>query len=294
MANPRLLARLASRLRYELASLVADARHAWRMGRRPWIAGAMCVLSAACALAERFSAARPALARAGDVYANLPVENELVRMPLSVFLPTADLPLWGAVLQTAVVVGLAELVAGRLGTIVVASAGQLLSTLTSRYLIALGTAVLIGLPLSQAGVLDTGPSGISTAVGGWLLARRGAYASLALLILAIAAAAAIQTNLDGREHAAALAVGVAAAGVQAPALRALPRRVVRGFRSLADGGSEVAKARVDVGLDQVGEVGGSPSHWSVAGHGLVGGLTAESAAEVSAGSSAGPTAAKSR
>jgi hypothetical protein len=172
------------------------------------------------------------LARAGGVYADLPLTQELARLPLSAFLPTGDLPLWGALLQIAVVVGLAELVIGPISTIAVAAAGQILSTLTSRYLIALGTAVLIGLPLSQAGVLDTGPSGISTAVGGWLLARRGAYASLALLVVAIAAAAALQSNLDGREHAAALAVGVGAAAIQAPMVRAVPRLMVWRVRSL--------------------------------------------------------------
>jgi len=232
MANVRLPREALGRLRRELAGLLGDARQAWREGRRPWMAFSMCLLSAACAAADQFASMQPLLTRIGGVYADLPVTKELARLPLSAFLPTADLPLWGALLQTAVVIGLAELVIGPISTVLVASAGQLLSTMTSRYLIALGTAVVIGLPLSQAGVLDTGPSGISTAVGGWLLARRGAYASLALLVVAIAAAAVLQSNLDGREHATALAVGIGAAVIQAPTVRALPRRAVRGVRSL--------------------------------------------------------------
>jgi len=252
MPNPRLPGGPAARLRRELTGLLGDAARAWRAGRRPWIAASMCVLSAACAAADQFAAARPALARAGGVYANLPLTNELARLPLSAFLPTADLPLWGALLQTAIVVGLAELVIGPLSTLFVASAGQLLSTMTSRYLIALGTAVAIGLPLSQAGVLDTGPSGISTAVGGWLLARRGAYTSLALLVVAITAAAALQTNLDGREHAAALAVGVGAAAIQAPAVRAAPRRAARGLRSLLPVGARSGTTAAGTGVRRRG------------------------------------------
>jgi hypothetical protein len=261
MANLGLLRRFFARLGHELTGLFGDAAYAWRMGRRPWIAAAMCVVSAGCAAANQFPIVQPVLARAGDVYASLPVANELARLPLSAFLPTADLPLWGALLQMALVVGLAELVAGRLTTLLVASAGQLLSTLTSRYLIALGTAVVIGLPLSQAGVLDTGPSGISTAVGGWLLARRGAYTSLTLLVLAIAVAAALQSNLDGREHAAALAVGVGAAAIDLRALRAVPSRVVRGMRSLRGAAAAVevpVSVRRTAALQQAGEAASGP------------------------------------
>jgi hypothetical protein len=223
---------MAGRVRAELGALLGDAGRAWRAGRRPWIAATMCVLTAVCAVAERYSGPRAVLARAGDVYARLPLDGELARMPLSVFLPTADLPVWAAVAQIAAVVGIAELVVGRVSTAVVAGAGQALSTLAARYLIALGPAVVLGLPLSQAGVLDTGPSGISTALGGWLLARRGAYASLALLTAAIGFAAVVQFNLDGREHAAALVAGVGIAVLQSSAVRALPARAAQEARAL--------------------------------------------------------------
>ncbi|HEY3869245.1 MAG TPA: hypothetical protein VGM10_12875 [Actinocrinis sp.] len=226
---------LARQVRGELVALLGDAGRAWREGRRPWIAATMCVLTALCAAAEQFPGARTGLAMAGDVYARLPLGGELARMPLSVFLPTADLPVWAAVAQIAAVVGIAELVVGRVSTAVVAGAGQALSTLAARCLIALGPAVVLGLPLSQAGVLDTGPSGISTALGGWLLARRGAYASLTLLTAAIVFAAVVQFNLDGREHAAALVSGVGVAVLQSSAVRALPGRAAREARALWTG-----------------------------------------------------------
>jgi hypothetical protein len=69
--------------------------------------------------------------------------------------------------------------------------------------------------LSQAGILDTGPSGITTAIGAWLLARRHAYATLSLLTIALTVAAFLQPNIDGREHETAMLVGVLAAVAQA-------------------------------------------------------------------------------
>ena len=88
----------------------------------------------------------------------------------------------------------------------------------------------IGLPLSQAGILDTGPSGITTAIGAWLLARRHAYATLALLMVALTVAAFVQPNIDGREHETAMFVGIIAALLQARfgarlRQRVLPQRV---------------------------------------------------------------------
>lgn len=225
------------RLGWEMHGLMEDARRSWRTGHRPWIAGIMCLISVVCAAAGNLAPAQPFLWRAGYVYANLPVFGELERMPLSIFLPSAELPLWGAILQTAIVIGLAEMLIGHVATVLVAGLGQLLSTLAARYLILLGTAVAIGLPLSQAGVLDTGPSGVSTSVGGWLLARRKAYFTLLLLVLAIGVATVLQPDIDGREHATALAVGVAVSLVSRPWLRVLPYRaayvVGRGFQLAA-------------------------------------------------------------
>jgi hypothetical protein len=68
--------------------------------------------------------------------------------------------------------------------------------------------------LSQAGVVDTGPSGITTAVGVWLLARRRAYATLSAVIVVLMIAAVVQPDIDGREHAIAMFVGVAIAAMQ--------------------------------------------------------------------------------
>jgi hypothetical protein len=206
--------RYGRRLVDELRSLLVDVYSAWHSGRRPWLATMSCLLTMAVAGAWHEQADRSALVRVGDVYAAQPLGTELERMPASVFFPTFDLPWWAAVIQVAAVLGVAELVLGRPGLTLVGGLAQFVSTLTARVMIIYGAVVHIGLPLSQAGVVDTGPSGITTAIGSWLLARRHAYATLALLMAGLTVAAFIQPDIDGREHEAAMVVGVGAAFLQ--------------------------------------------------------------------------------
>ena len=202
------------RLLIELQSLLRDVGAAWRSGRRPWLATLACLLVAAASGAWHDPQSHEALAKVGDVYAGQPLQVELVRVPASVFLPTFDLPWWAAVIQVAAVLGVAELLLGRPGLTVVGGLAQFASTMLARVMIIYGAAVHIGLPLSQAGILDTGPSGITTAIGAWLLARRHAYATLALLMAVLTVAAFVQPNIDGREHETAMFVGIIAALLQ--------------------------------------------------------------------------------
>ena len=203
------------RLRDELQSLLRDVDAAWRSGRRPWLATLACLLIAGVYGAWHEPQSHEALVRVGDAYAGQPLNAELVRVPASVFLPTFDLPWWAAVIQVAAVLGVAELLLGRPGLTLVGGLAQFASTMLARVMIIYGAAVHIGLPLSQAGILDTGPSGITTAIGAWLLARRHAYATLALLMTALTVAAFMQPNIDGREHETAMFVGIIAALLQA-------------------------------------------------------------------------------
>jgi hypothetical protein len=202
------------RLLDELRSLLVDVASAWRSGRRPWLATAACLLTVAVSGAWHAPQGRDALVKVGDAYAAQPLKVEVVRLPASVFLPTFDLPWWGAVIQVAAVLGVAELLFGRRGLTVVGGLAQFASTMAARVMIIYGAAVHMGLPLSQAGMLDTGPSGITTAIGSWLLARRHAYATLALLMVGLTVAAVFQPNIDGREHEIAMLVGILAALVQ--------------------------------------------------------------------------------
>jgi hypothetical protein len=211
--------RCGQQLVAEFRLLLTDVFVAWRSGRRPWLAAAACTLTLAISAAWQHPQSRVDLGRVGDVYARQPLNVELARLPASVFFPTFDLPWWAAVVQVAAVLGIAELVLGRPGLTVVGGLAQFASTMAARVMIIYGAAVHLGLPLSQAGVLDTGPSGITTAVGAWLLARRRAYATLTLLMAALTVAAVIQGNLDGREHEAAMVVGILVATAQSHLLR---------------------------------------------------------------------------
>jgi hypothetical protein len=207
--------RYTRRLLEELRSLLVDVRNAWQSGRRPWLATLACLLIAAASGAWHEPQSHEALLKVGDTYAGQPLKTELVHVPASVFLPTFDLPWWAAVIQVAAVLGVAELLFSRGGLTVVGGLAQFASTMTARVMIIYGAAVHIGLPLSQAGILDTGPSGITTAIGAWLLARRRAYATLALLFTGLTVAAFIQPNIDGREHETAMLVGILVAALQA-------------------------------------------------------------------------------
>jgi hypothetical protein len=217
----------------ELWSVAVAASARWRAGRRPvvaGIAGALCVLGAA---GYGIGGLRPVLLSAGAVRAALPMATELGRLPISAFLPTVELPLAAAVVQVVVVFGLAELLLGRVSMVVLAAGAHVLSTLLARALIVLGTVWMVGLPASQAGVLDTGPSAMTTAVGAWLLLRVRALWCVSILGAGLVCAAMVQDNIDGREHLAAFGCGLIAPRL-ASVTCALLRRSARARVVVAD------------------------------------------------------------
>lgn len=206
----------------ELGSIWELSLVRWRAGARPVMAAAAGLLCVAGDAADTSSRLHHLAVAGGAVTAALPVRIELARLAGSAFLPTAELPLPLAVIQVVLVLGLAELVLGRCATAAVAITAHLASTLFARLLIGAGTAAVFGLPASQAGVLDTGPSAMTAAVGSWLLLRTRAYWCLGMLGAALTIAAILQDNIDGREHLAAFGCGVLAAlTLEAKSLRRL-------------------------------------------------------------------------
>jgi hypothetical protein len=181
-----------------------------------------------------FHVLSPELWRSGDVYAALPVTTELLRLPMSLLMPTAYLPLWGAILQLLVVIGLGELIFGRSVTLLVAAAGHVGSTLMARVLIEAPHAALFGLSPAIARVLDTGPSGATTAVGACLLVALRMNRSAILLALGLLIAALLAPGLDAVEHTTALLVGLSAGAgtrwVYSRTLRATWARSLRDAR----------------------------------------------------------------
>jgi hypothetical protein len=194
----------------ELRRVFVIARFAWKNGRRPWFAAMMAAGAVAVYVLLHNSVVAPWLWRAGDVTAALPLSTELWRLPLSLFVPTAFLPLWAAVGQLLVVLGLGEILLGRWVTVVVAALGHAVATLTARAMIEVCSGNLFCLPAGLAHAVDTGPSAAVTAVGACLLVTARCYRSAAVLSGALLIAAIAAPGLDGQEHLLALACGLIA------------------------------------------------------------------------------------
>jgi hypothetical protein len=152
----------------------------------------------------------PGLLRAGAVSASLPLSVELWRLPMSLFLPTAFLPVWGAAAQLFIVLGAAEVLLGRWRTLAVAAAGHVVATLSARALIHYCPGNLVCLPAALSRAIDTGPSAAVTAVGACVLIATRSYRCAAVLCCALLIAGAVANGLDGEEHLVALACGLLA------------------------------------------------------------------------------------
>ncbi|MGY6027032.1 hypothetical protein [Streptomyces spinosirectus] len=162
----------------------------------------------------------------GAVRAEDPLWLALLRTPLSLFVPALDLPVWGALVQVLFVFGVAELCLGRRRTLVIAYAATLAGTLYARAGIRLGFDNPLGLPHSDAAVVDTGPSAAVVGLAVFLGWRYGAYFTAGAVTAAMAVEVMLKGNLAGKEHLAAIAVVVLLCAV--PALRHRRRGPVRG------------------------------------------------------------------
>jgi hypothetical protein len=192
----------------EFVHLWLLARYAWSRGVRPWLGVATALACVLVAAFLHFHILRPELWHSGDVYADLPLTSELARLPMSMFFPTAYLPLWAACAQLAVVIGLGEMILGRWLTIAVALIAHFGSTLIARTLLLSVHGHLFGLTPALARVLDTGPSAATTAVGACLLIAARMNRAAVLLSAGLLIAALVAHGLDGVEHTAALVWGL--------------------------------------------------------------------------------------
>jgi hypothetical protein len=212
LANESTLERVStptSSLTQEFLRLWLLARHQWSRGARPWLGIATALATALVALFLHYHILRPELWRSGDVYAALPLTSELERLPMSLLFPTAYLPLWAACAQLLVVIGLGELILGRWLTVVIAMVGHIGSTLIARVILESVHGHVFGMAPALAHVLDTGPSAATTAVGACLLVSTRMNRCAVLLSVGLITAALIAPGVDGIEHTAALAFGVA-------------------------------------------------------------------------------------
>jgi hypothetical protein len=147
----------------------------------------------------------------GGISAKLPLDVALIRLPGSMLVPAPNLPAWGALTQVLLVFGLAEAWFGARRTLGIALAATALSTLGGRIMCMLGPHHLLGLPGSEAWVLDTGPSSAVVALLVYVCCRRRAWLTLSVLVATMVGELIVLPNLAGREHIIAIAVGAAAA-----------------------------------------------------------------------------------
>jgi hypothetical protein len=172
--------------------------------------------------------------RLGGVYATLPWWQALLRTPVSVFLPDPWLPVWGLLLQVAVVFTVAETTIGPRRTLTTALLATLAGTSLARCSLWASPHRLPGLLPADLLVRDTGPSAAVVALGVLVCVRHRAWWTASLIVLAMTVEVVLLPNLAGYEHlagitavlllAAARPSGRAAGDHRLPALRQGPLR----------------------------------------------------------------------
>ncbi|MFJ8662840.1 hypothetical protein [Streptomyces sp. NPDC093795] len=151
----------------------------------------------------------------GSVRAEDPLWLALLRTPLSLFVPALDLPVWGALAQVLLVFGIAEICLGRGRTLGIAYLATLAGTLYARVGIAIGPDSPLGLPASDARVVDTGPSAAVVGLAVCVCWRYRAFWTGGAVIVAMVVEVVVKPNLAGKEHLAAIAGVLVLIGVQA-------------------------------------------------------------------------------
>ncbi|MFI9624361.1 hypothetical protein [Streptomyces sp. NPDC052042] len=141
----------------------------------------------------------------GAVRAEDPLWTTLLRTPLSLFVPALDLPVWGALAQILVVFGIAEICLGRWRTLVIAYLATLAGTLYARIGVALGPDGPLGLPASDAQIVDSGPSAAVVGLAVYVCCVYRAWFTGGLVIAAMVVEVFFKNNLAGKEHLAAIA-----------------------------------------------------------------------------------------
>ncbi|MEC3993608.1 hypothetical protein VSR01_08685 [Actinacidiphila sp. DG2A-62] len=159
--------------------------------------------------------------RLGGVYATLPWWIAALRTPLSLFVPDPSLPVWGLLLQVAVVFGIAETTLGARRTLVLALLATVAGTWFARWSLWTGADPLLGLAPRALRVRDTGPSAAVVALGVHTACRYRAWTTAAVIASAMALEALWDPNLAGYEHLAGITaiLVVTFAELRTPALR---------------------------------------------------------------------------
>ncbi|MEU6821223.1 hypothetical protein ABZ921_11375 [Streptomyces atriruber] len=186
-----------------LFSTVRGALAARRWRAVPMTLAAVC-LTALCQYVQNQPWGYQFVQNIGCVRAEDPLWLSLLRTPLSLFVPALDLPVWGALVQILLVFGIAEICLGRWRTLVIGYAVTLAGTLYARVAISLGPENPLGLPASDAQVVDTGPSAAVVGLAVFVCWRYRAYFTAALVSALMVVEVLVKNNLAGKEHIAAI------------------------------------------------------------------------------------------
>jgi lysyl-tRNA synthetase, class II len=181
----------------------------WQAGERPWIALAATAAVFVFWLLARTHIWSGPIDSLSVVRANQPLVASLLRVPFSLLVPALGLPVWGALMQVALVGSLGELVLGRRRLIGLAVGTQYVATMAGRTAAWIGPGHAFGLRPSIAFVRDTGPSAAVVAVGLAVACMLGVWRVAGLVVAGLLVEIVGLHTLAGREHLAAIAVGVA-------------------------------------------------------------------------------------
>ncbi|CAM5233318.1 hypothetical protein SALBM135S_06487 [Streptomyces alboniger] len=117
------------------------------------------------------------------------------------------------------VFGIAEICLGRWRALLVGYVATLAGTLYARVGIALGPDHPIGLPASDARVVDTGPSAAVVGLAVYVCWRYGAFFTAALVTALMVVELMVKDNLAGKEHLAAIAAVLVLCALPSPRRR---------------------------------------------------------------------------
>ncbi|MFF9457666.1 hypothetical protein [Streptomyces flaveolus] len=218
------MSRVASFARREWGTLYTTVRTA--LATRGWRAvpltlASVCLI-ALCQILQNQRWGRGLVQDIGFVRAEDSLWLALLRTPFSLFVPALSLPVWGALAQVLFVFGVAEIALGRTRTLVVAYVCTLAGTLYARLGIALGPGGVLGLPASDARVVDTGPSVAVAGLAICVCVSTGAWFTVAVVVAAMAVEVVVKPNLAGKEHLVAIGAALVLCALAALRHRRLP------------------------------------------------------------------------
>ncbi|MBO0514138.1 hypothetical protein [Streptomyces beijiangensis] len=202
-------------LRGEWRRVVVDSV---REARRRGVPGVSVALFAALAVIVvhglvQTVAGAEAVRLTGEVRADLPLGQVLLRTPVSLFIAAPELPVWPGLPKLFLAFALAELTLGRTRTLLIAYGTSLAGTLGARVMIALGPDRL-GLPPEMAHVLDTGPSAAVVGLFTYVAVVLRAPVLFAVTGGIVVVQSLLKPNLAGREHLIAVSVAIVLAVVR--------------------------------------------------------------------------------